>query len=99
MMQLTPRQENAQQRIHELLTELVEVIGPAGDGLAEYEPGDEPSGKPTLWEWVVVGCWVDDDRKDFVTVVPAAGMLSHHAVGLLRAALEVDAIGDLGDLS
>jgi hypothetical protein len=83
----TPRQEDAQQRIHELLADLVEIIGPRGDGQAEFEPGDEPSGKPTLWEYVVVGCWVDDDRNEFVTVVPAAGMLTHHAVGLLRAAL------------
>jgi hypothetical protein len=86
-MQATPRQEGAQQRIHELLAELGEIIGPSGDGQAEYEPGDEPSGNPTLWEYVVVCCWVDDDRKDFVTMVPAAGMLDHHAVGLLRAAL------------
>jgi hypothetical protein len=84
---VTSRQEEAQQRIHELLAELGEIIGPSSDGQAEFEPGDEPSGKPILWEWCVVGCWVDDDRKDFVTVVPAAGMLNHHAVGLLRAGL------------
>jgi hypothetical protein len=91
MAELTPRQEDAQRRVHELLAELGEIIGPRADGQAVYEPGDEPSGKPTLWEYVVVCCWVDDDRKDFVTVVPAAGMLNHHAVGLLRAAL---AFGD-----
>jgi hypothetical protein len=83
----TPRQEDAQQRIHELLAELVEIIGPSSDDQVEYEPGDEPSGKPTLWEYVAVCCWVDDDRQDWVTVVPAAGMLNHHAVGLLRAGL------------
>jgi hypothetical protein len=81
----TPRQEDAQRRIHELLAELTEVVGPAGDGLAG--PDERPCGKPTLWEWVTVCCWVDDDRQDWVTVVPAAGMLTHHAVGLLRAGL------------
>lgn len=88
----TPRQEDAQRRIHELLAELVEIIGPNDDGHAEYEPGDEPSGTPTMWEYAVVCCWVDDDGKDYVTVVPAAGMLNHHTVGLLRAAL---AYGDV----
>jgi hypothetical protein len=95
-MGLTPRQEAAQQRVHELLAELVEIIGPNSDGLVDYEPGEEPSGAPTLWEWCVVCCWVDDDRKDFITVVPAAGMLNHHTVGLLRAALaygDYDAVG------
>jgi hypothetical protein len=93
MARFTPRQEMAQQRVHELLTELGEVFGPTDDGQAVYEPGDGPTGNPTLWEYVVVCCWVDDDGKDFVTVVPAAGMLTHHAVGLLRAALT---IGDYG---
>lgn len=83
----TPRQEAAQQRIHELLAELVEIIGPNGDGQADYEPGDGPTGTPTLWEYALVCCWIDDDRKDYVTVIPAAGMLNHHTVGLLRAGL------------
>ncbi|MGH9210762.1 MAG: hypothetical protein ACRD2C_08775 [Acidimicrobiales bacterium] len=91
MLQATPRQEDAQQRVHELLAELVAVIGPASDGSVDFEPGEAPCGAPTLWEWVLACCWVDDDRKEFVTVVPAAGMLTHHAVGLLRAAL---ALGD-----
>ena len=91
----TPRQEHAQQRIHELLAELVEIIGPNSDGQADHEPGDEPTGKPTLWEYIVVCCWVDDDRQDWVTVIPAAGMLTHHTIGLLRAGLnhgEYDAL-------
>ena len=83
----TLRQEAAQQRIHELLAELVDIIGPAGDGVAEYEPGEEPTGTPTLWEYALVCCWIDDDRKDFVTVAPTAGMLNHHTTGLLRAGL------------
>lgn len=86
-MELTPRQEHAQQRLHELLAELVDIIGPHNDGQADYEPGDEPAGTPTLWDYVVVACWVDDDRKDFVTVVPGPGMLNHHVVGLLHAGL------------
>ena len=87
MNDLTPRQEHAQQRIHDLLAELTEIVGPNGDGQADYEPGDVPAGKPLLWEWVVCCCWVDDDRQDWVTVIPAAGMLTHHVGGLLRAGL------------
>ena len=83
----TARQEHAQQRIHELLAELAEIIGPSCDGQAGYEPADAPARKATLWEYVVVCCWVDDDRQDWVTVIPAAGMLTHHTVGLLRAGL------------
>lgn len=86
MPDLTPRQEAAQQRVHELLAELVEIIGPNGDGQADWEPGCEPTGKPTLWEFVVA-CWIDDARKDYITVLPAAGMLNHHTVGLIRAGL------------
>jgi hypothetical protein len=85
-MSLTQRQEAAQQRIHELLAELVEIVGPDSDGQAGYEPGEGPSGNPTLWEWVTVCCWVDDAQQDWVTIVPASGMLSHHISGLLRDA-------------
>lgn len=84
---LTPRQVDAQQRVHELLTELVEIIGPSDDGQAEYERGEEPSGKPTLWEHVTVCHWVDEDRNDFYTVLPGAAMPMHHTVGLLHAGL------------
>lgn len=97
----TSRQEDAQRRIHELLAELADIVGPNLDGIG-YEPGDGPSGNPTLWEYVVVGCWVDDDRQDWVTVVPAAGMLTHHVLGLLRAGLahgNYDAIGGDGDVA
>jgi hypothetical protein len=83
----TPRQRDAQQRIHELLAELAELIGPHNDGQTDYDPGDGPAGTPTLWEYVVACCWLDDDQQDWVTVVPAAGMLTHHTAGLLRAAL------------
>ena len=81
----TPRHAHAQRRIHELLAELADIIGPGGDDLTD--PEDRPSGRPTLWEWVTVCCWVDDDRQDWMTVIPAAGMLTHHVVGLLRAGL------------
>jgi hypothetical protein len=99
-MRPTPGQEDAQGRIHELLAELADLIGPNADGQADYDPGTGPVGKPTLWEHVVVCCWVDDDRQDWVTVIPAAGMLNHHTVGLLRAGLaygdRYDAVGDEG---
>ena len=86
----------AQQRLHKVLAELRDVIGPGPADPA----GDGPSGKPTLWEYVVVCCWLDDDRQDWVTLVPAAGMLTHHVSGLLRAGLaygDYDPVDDQGD--
>ncbi len=79
----TTERERAQRRIDELLSELVDAIGPA----AECEPGDEPSGTPILVEYVVVACWVDEASESFTTVTPAAGMIHHHTLGLLADAL------------
>jgi hypothetical protein len=84
---MTPRQEEAQARVHKLLAGLVDVVGPLADGQTDFAPGEGPVGSLTLWEFAVVGCWVDDDGKEFVSVLPAAGMLNHHTVGLLHAAL------------
>lgn len=83
---MTPRQENAQRRVAELLAELTDIIGPADDGQA-----DRPEGV-TLWDWTVVACWIDKDRQDFYTVLPAEGMLTHHVAGLLRAGLAYAAL-------
>lgn len=84
---MTPGQEAAQQRIHELLAELTEVIGPNYDGEGGYEPGEEPTGASVLSEYVVAAIWVDGDDDDFVTVLSSAGMKNHHTIGLLRVAL------------
>ena len=88
----TPRQQNAQNAIHELLSDLAPVIGPDDDGLAEWEPGERPEGA-TLWEHITVTCWVDPETKcSYYRVLPSAGMLNHHMAGLLRAGLaEVEA--------
>ena len=83
----TSRQSEAQARIHELLVELANIVGPDADVGPDVEPGERPTGTPTLWEYAVVCCWVDDARQDWVTVVPASGMLTHHIGGLLRAGL------------
>jgi hypothetical protein len=83
----TPRQDDAQRRIHELLAELAEIIGPNGDAGPD-DLGDGPSGKPALWDWALVCCWLDDDRQDWRTVIPAPGMLTHHVTGLLQAGLD-----------
>lgn len=96
----TPRQGDAQARLFELLEELADIIGPAAGG-GEFGPGDGPTGAPTLWEFVVVACWVDDDRQDWLTVTPAAGMLTHHVGGLLQAGLveaEYVPVGGEGDV-
>lgn len=89
----SPRQEAAQQRIAELLAELAHIIGPDDTD----DPDDVAvAGKPTLWDFVVVASWVDDERQDWLTVTPAAGMLTHHTAGLLHAGLDVVGVEALG---
>lgn len=84
MPEPAPAQKAAQERIHALLTELAEIVGPNGWDLADSD--DRPTGKPTLWEWVTVCNWVDDEQQDWVTIIPASGMLTSHITGLLRDA-------------
>lgn len=89
-MRFTDDQKFAQLRIHELLAELVDIIGPRGEGAADYDPGDEPAGDLTLAEYVVVCCWVDEKGEDFPIAVPgAAGMLPHHVGGLLATGARI----------
>lgn len=88
-MKPTERQEWAQNRIHDLLAELAELIGPAGDGQAEedLDPDEMPQGAVLLPEWVTVMSWVDETGAGFTTRTMSPGLASHHLSGLLHDGL------------
>jgi len=85
----TPEQEQAQNRIHDLLAGLVDLIGPnlGGQADAEVDPEDMPQGAVFLGEWVAVLHWVDETGQSFTTRIESANLLAHHRVGLLHEGL------------
>ncbi|HEX2578668.1 MAG TPA: hypothetical protein VHK88_20155 [Aquihabitans sp.] len=82
---LTPDQLVAQARIHDLLAELVDLIGPRFGGLAEddLDPDEMPVGQVFLSEWVTVLAWVDEDGDGFTTRIGSPNLARHHRTGLL----------------
>lgn len=84
---LTPAQIQARDRIHDLLAELADLIGPAFDGEGDMEPGEEPTGAVFLSEWVLVSSWVDQEGEGFMTRITSANLPGHHQVGLLHEGL------------
>ncbi len=81
---LTAAQHGAQDRIHNLLTELADLIGPRFD--------DDDKGFPVehaaLAEWVIVAAWTDLDSGDsFTTRIGSPQLAEHHRTGLLHVAL------------
>lgn len=86
-MKPTPEQERAQNRVHDLLAELVDVIGPRFDGQAELDVDDMPQGSVFLGEWVFVGSWIDETGAGFTTRIESPNLLPHHRVGLLHEGL------------
>lgn len=86
---LTPEQSTARDRIHDLLVELGDLVGPAFGGQAAEELGaDEmPQGQVFLGEWVAVLSWVDEDGEGFLTRIGSANLLGHHRAGLLHEGL------------
>lgn len=90
-MKPTPDQERAQNRIHDLLAELVDLIGPRLDGDPEGEAidnlADLPQGAVFLSEWALVAAWVDEEGHTFTTRWGAPNMPLHHLVGLLHEGL------------
>lgn len=88
-MKPTPAQETAQHRIHELLSELADQVGPWGDGAAEdeLEPEDQPQGQVFLSEWAAVLYWVDQEGDGFSTRITSANLPAHHRAGLLHEGL------------
>jgi hypothetical protein len=88
-MKPTVEQEKAQNRIHDLLAELADLIGPRCDGQADedLDPDELPRGAVFLTEWVTVLAWVDEAGTPFTTRIGSPNLLPHHRIGLLHDAL------------
>lgn len=90
-MKPTVEQEKAQNRIHDLLSELVDLIGPRLDGDPDNEAidslADLPQGAVFLNEWALVAAWMDEDGHTFTTRWGSVRMPFHHLVGLLHEGL------------
>lgn len=88
-MNPTPEQVAAQNRIHDLLAELADQVGPRFGGEAddELDPDQQPQGAVFLGEWVAVVSWVDESGQSFTTRIESANLLQHHRVGLLHEGL------------
>jgi hypothetical protein len=84
---LTPAQVVARDRVHDLLAELVDLVGPAFDGAGDIEPGEGPVGQVFLSEWALVASWVDEDGDGFITRITSANLPAHHLTGLLHEGL------------
>lgn len=80
--------EDPQHRLHELLLELSDIIGPQA-----FYP-EHVNTPAMLSEWVSVLLWVDQNGAPFITQIGSRNLLEHHAVGLLHSAL----YGDFGHL-
>ncbi len=86
MSDLTPEQVAAQQRIHELLSELAEAVGPSG--WPEEDEGAPEGATMLLSEWVIMANWLNaDDGKGFLTRFNSANLQTAHRVGLLHEGL------------
>lgn len=86
---LTPEQVIARDRIHDLLAELADLIGPTFGGQAaeELDADEMPQGQVFLGEWITVLAWVDETGESFLTRIGSANLLSHHRAGLLHEGL------------
>lgn len=86
---LTPEQVVARDRVHDLLNELADLVGPAFSGQAANDLDDDqlPVGQVFLGEWVAVMSWVDEDGDGFLTRIGSSNLLNHHRVGLLHEGL------------
>ncbi len=82
---LTPEQRQAQQRIHDLLGELRDAVGPAGWG----EDGGAPEGANVLLsEWVIMANWLDvESGEGYLTRFTSSNLQAAHRVGLLHEGL------------
>lgn len=86
-MKPTPEQQAAQNRIHDLLAELADLIGPKFDDESGLDPDELPEGSVFLGEWVAVLSWIDETGDSFTTRITSANLLQHHRVGLLHEGL------------
>ena len=86
--ELSPEQKAAQTRIHDLLGELVDLVGPAAWHDDPDEPGPPAGANVLLSEWVIVANWIDIEQGDgYLTRFGSAKLQSAHRVGLLHEGL------------
>lgn len=85
-MKPSAEMEAARNRIHDLLAELADILGPGADG-AELEAGEDPEGQLFLSEWVIVTAWVDETGHSFTSRYGSPGIALHHLKGLLHEGL------------
>lgn len=82
---LTPLQREARERVHDLLAELADVLGPGGyDG---FDDGEGPTGRVFLNGWVMMLAWVDEEGETFLTRQGSANLPAYQRVGLLHEGL------------
>lgn len=89
---LTEEQKEARQKVHVLLSELADLIGPAGMmDIEDFGDNEEVEPPPTgvfLNEWVLVINWTSvDDGESYITRLGSENMPIHHRTGLLYEAL------------
>lgn len=78
----------ALERVHDLLAELADLIGPAyGATLDEIDVDDLPTGSVFLGEWAAVLSWVDETGEAFLTRISSVNLLGHHRDGLFHQGL------------
>lgn len=79
----------AQQRVHELLTELTELLGPAAYPDDPFP--DQPAPDQPLWVldgWVLVASWLEvESRVGFCTRTWSPHLPAHARTGLLHMGL------------
>lgn len=84
--ELTEEQKAARDRVHALLSELSEYIGPSAPWPEDTERAD-----PGTWqisEWVIVANWTRmEDGDNFLTRFGSENLLAHHRTGLLYVGL------------
>jgi hypothetical protein len=86
--EIKPEQAVAQQRIHDLLGELADLVGPAAWHDDPDEPGPPAGTRMVISEWVIVANWMDIETGDgYLTRFGSHRLQSAHRVGLLHEGL------------
>ena len=77
MVANSPDAVDARDRVHDLLVELAELIGPAA------------ASERAVWleEWTLVAAWVDERGTSHLTRLMSAHLAPHRRSGLLHAGL------------
>lgn len=85
MSDLTPEQEAARDRVHDLLAELAGILGPGS--YDELDEDEAPAGQVFLNGWVMVLAWIDEDGESFLTRGGSAHLPAYQRNGLLHEGL------------